>query len=88
MRKRCFRESGRKEVNYSIENLKSQIGRSHLRKFHQKCDRSVCCLTIMTLHPLNHREHRSIIQSKIANLKSVDRTCGSFTKNAIGQSAV
>ena len=27
-------------ISYKISNLKSQIGRSHLRNFPQKCDRS------------------------------------------------
>jgi len=40
------------------------------RKVDQKCDRSVCCLTIRPLEPLNNREQNSIIQSKIPNLKS------------------
>ena len=49
--------------------------RSHLRKFHQKCDRSVCCLTIRPLEPVNNREQSSIIQSKIENRKSkIDRS--------------
>jgi hypothetical protein len=44
--------------------------RSHFGNFPQKCDRSVCCLTITALDPLNNREQRSTIQSKISNLKS------------------
>ena len=50
--------------------------RSHFRTFYQKCDRSVCCfrsvccLTIRALDPPNNPEQRSIIQSKISNLKS------------------
>jgi hypothetical protein len=63
-------------IQSKISNLKSQIGRSHFRTFHQKCDRSVCCfrsvccLTITALDPPNNPEQRSIIQSKISNLKS------------------
>jgi len=45
------------------------------RKVDQKCDRSVCCLTIRPLEPLNNREQNSIIQSKIPNRKSkIDRS--------------
>jgi hypothetical protein len=59
----------------SIWDLRFSIKtRSHLRNFHQKCERSVCCLTIRPLEPLNNREQNSIIQSKIKNRKSkIDR---------------
>ncbi|MEG4291685.1 hypothetical protein Q5692_06675 [Microcoleus sp. C2C3] len=45
-------------------------------------------MTRSHLEPLNNREQKSIIQSKIPNRKSLDRTCGIFPKNAIGQPAV
>ena len=72
-----------------ISNLKS-IDRSHLRNFHQKCDRSVCCLTIRAPHPFNNREQRSIdLRFAICDFRlKRARTSGLFTKNAIGQSAV